>query len=99
MSYVDGFILCVPTKNLNDYQKMAEKAGKIWTNYGALEYKECVADDIEDKGFCTTFPKTIQPKKDETIIFSFIVYNSRKHRDEVNKKVMADPKLKEDCEK
>jgi len=99
MTYIDGFVLCVPNNKLKDYKKIARKAGKIWMKYGALQYKEAVADDVEDKGFCATFPQIAKPKKDETVIFSFIIYKSRKHRDLVNKKVMADSKLKEDCEK
>jgi uncharacterized protein YbaA (DUF1428 family) len=99
MTYVDGFVLCVPTKKLKDYKKVAQGAAKIWMKHGALQYKETVADDVGDTGFCTTFPQLAKPKKDETVVFSFIVYKSRAHRDAVNKKVMADPKLKEGCEK
>jgi uncharacterized protein YbaA (DUF1428 family) len=98
MTYVDGFVLAVPTKNLNAYRDMASKAGKIWTEYGALEYKECVGDDMEDKGYCATFPQTFKPDEGETIVFAFIVFKSREHSDEVNAKVMADPRLKESCD-
>jgi uncharacterized protein YbaA (DUF1428 family) len=97
MAYVDGYVLPVPTKNLDAYREMAEKAGKIWMEHGALEYKECVADDVEDKGFGATFPQTIGAKDDETVIFAYIVYNSREHRDAVNAKVMSDPRLNESC--
>ncbi|MBN8531491.1 MAG: DUF1428 domain-containing protein [Alphaproteobacteria bacterium] len=97
MSYVDGFVLAVPTGNLDAYKAMAEKAAKIWKEHGALEYKECFADDMEDKGFCLTFPAAFQAKPDETVVFAYIVYRSREHRDEVNAKVMADPRLSEDC--
>jgi uncharacterized protein YbaA (DUF1428 family) len=98
MTYVDGFIVIVPTKNIESYRKIAEVAGKIWMEYGALQFKECVAEDIEDKGYCSTFPQTIKPKEDETVLFSFIVFNSRQHRDEVNAKVMEDPRLKDSCD-
>ncbi len=96
MTYVDGFVLAVPEKNLDAYREMASQAGKIWMEYGALEYKECVGDDMEDKIFCANFIQTVKPKKDEVVVFAFIVFKSREHRDEVNAKVMADPRLK-DC--
>jgi uncharacterized protein YbaA (DUF1428 family) len=98
MSYVDGFVLVVPENKLEDYRKLAEDAGKIWKKHGAFDYKECLADDMDDKGFCATFPQTFKPKEGEVIIFSFIVYQSREHRDEVNAKVMSDPDLKCDPE-
>ncbi len=90
--YVDGFIVPVPAKNLEAYRKMARKAGKIWKEYGALEYTECVADDV-DPGKLTSFPRSVKLKADEVVVFSWITYNSRKHRDAVNKKVMSDPRL------
>lgn len=99
MTYVDGFVLMVPTKNLDAYRDMAEKAGKIWKEHGALEYKECIGDDMEYKGMGATFQDTIKSKPDETIVFSYIVYKSREHRDEVNKKVMEDPRIEESCKK
>lgn len=90
--YVDGFLLSVPKKNLRAYKRMAVLASKIWRKHGALEYMECVGDDMDVK-FGVPFPKIVKPKKGETVFFSFIVYKSRAHRDAVNKKVMADPKL------
>jgi uncharacterized protein YbaA (DUF1428 family) len=90
--YVDGFVLSVPKKNLPAYKKMAAKAGKIWMEYGALEYVECVGDDLHiPKVF--SFVDMAKPKAGETVCFSFIVFKSRAHRDAVNKKVMADPRL------
>jgi uncharacterized protein YbaA (DUF1428 family) len=92
--YVDGFLLAVPKKNVDVYKKLARKAGKVWMEYGALDYKECMADDVKP-GKTTSFPQSVKLKKDELVFFSYIVYKSRKHRDAVNKKVMADPRLKE----
>lgn len=91
MAYVDGFLLSVPEKHLKTYQKIASKAGKVWKKYGALEYKECVADDVTPKGVTFTFPKAAKAKPGEVVIFSYIVFKSRAHRDSVNKKVFADP--------
>ena|SRR3989338_5986028 len=93
MTYVDGFVIAIPTKNLATYKKMATLGKKIWLKYGALDYKECIADDMKPKGVTLTFPKLIKTKPNETVVFSFIVYKSRKHRDAVNKKVMADPAM------
>ena len=90
--YVDGFVLPVPKKNLDAYRRMARKAGKVWMEYGALQYMECVADDVKP-GKITSFPQSVKLKDDETVVFSWIVYKSRKHRDSVNAKVMADPRL------
>jgi uncharacterized protein YbaA (DUF1428 family) len=92
MHYVDGFILAVPKKNLPIYRRMSKKAGKIWREHGALEYRECVADDVK-VGKVTSFPRAVKRKPSETVIFSWIVYKSRAHRDAVNAKVMADPRL------
>lgn len=92
--YVDGFLLAVPKKNLDAYKKMARKAGKVWKEYGALDYVECIADDVQP-GKVTSFPQAVQLKKNEVVFFSYIVYRSRKHRDTVNKKVMADPRIAE----
>ncbi len=92
MSYVDGFVIPVPKKKLAVYKKMAAKAGKVWMDHGALQYFECVADDVK-KGKLTSFPRSVHLKATETVIFSFIVYKSRKQRDQVNAKVMADPRL------
>ena len=93
MSYVDGFVLPVPKKNLDAYRKLARKAGKIWKEYGAIEYIECVADDVLP-GKTTSFPQSVKLKPDEVVVFSWIVYKSRAHRDKANKLVMADPRLK-----
>ena len=92
MAYVDGFVLPVPTRKLAQYRKMAAKAGKIWMEYGALEFKECVGDDLHPKGVLP-FTRLARVKKGETVVFSFIVYKSRAHRDAVNKKVMKDPRM------
>ena len=91
MKYVDGYVLALPKKNLEVYQKMAEDAGKVWKKYGALEYFECVGDDMKPEFAGITFPATVKAKPSETIIFAFIIFNSREHRDEVNAKVMKDP--------
>ena len=92
MSYVDGFVLPVPEKNLADYKRMARKAGKIWREHGALEYIECVADDVQP-GKVTSFPQAVKLKPGEVVVFSWIVYKSRRDRDRINKRVMSDPRL------
>jgi uncharacterized protein YbaA (DUF1428 family) len=92
--YVDGFVVPVPTANLEAYRRIAEQAGKIWMDHGALQYCECVADDVKP-GKVTSFPQSVQLKSDETVVFSWIVYNSREHRDSVNDKVMKDPRMKD----
>lgn len=92
MSYVDGFIVPVPKKNLDAYRTMSEKAGKVWREHGALEYKECIADDVK-VGKLTSFPRSVKVKATETVIFAYIVYKSRVHRDRVLAKVMKDPRL------
>jgi uncharacterized protein YbaA (DUF1428 family) len=95
MAYADGFLIPVPTKNLAAYRKLSEAAGKVWMEHGALDYKECAGDDInvEGMGTTTSFPKTLATKRGETVVFSWILYKNRAHRDSVNKKVMADPRL------
>jgi uncharacterized protein YbaA (DUF1428 family) len=93
MRYVDGFVLPVPEKNLKLYRSIAQKAGKIWKEHGALEYVEAVGDDLDVK-FGVSFKKTIKLKRGELPLFSFIVYKSRADRDKVNAKVMNDPRLK-----
>ncbi len=90
--YIDGFVLPVPKRNVAAYRKMARTAGKVWREHGALEYLECVADDVKP-GKYTSFPQSVKLKKDEVVWFSWIVYRSRKHRDQVNAKVMKDPRL------
>lgn len=97
MSYVDGFVLAVPKANLEAYKEMARKAGDVWMEYGALAYVECVGDDVP-YGELTSFPRSVQAKEDETVVFSWIVYNSRQHRDDVNAKVMADPRTQPNFE-
>ena len=92
MRYVDGFVLPIPKKNMKTYEKMAALAGKIWMKHGALQYCECVGDDLNIK-FGLPFPKGIKAKKGETIVFAWIVYKSKAHRDKVNAKVMKDPEM------
>ena len=92
MAYVDGFLLPVPKRKVNAYLEMSRKAGKVWKAHGALEYRECVGDDLNIKN-TTGFPKVVKTKAGETVVFSWIVYKSRAHRDAVNKKVMSDPRL------
>ena len=90
--YVDGYVVPVPKKKLQDYRRMAQKAGKVWRDHGALEYMECVADDVKP-GKLTSFPQSVKLKPGETVIFAYIVYKSRTQRDRVNAKVMKDPRL------
>ena len=92
MTYVDGFILAVPEKNIEAYRKMSEDAGKIWMEYGALAYVETLADDVPE-GKVTDFYRAVKCEEGETVVFAWIVYKSREHRDDVNKKVMADKRL------
>jgi uncharacterized protein YbaA (DUF1428 family) len=92
MAYVDGFIIPVPTKNLKVYRRIAQKFGKVWRDHGALAFRECVADDVK-VGKWTSFPRSVKLKRGETVVFSWIVYKSRAHRDHVNAKVMKDPRL------
>jgi len=92
MNYVDGFVVPVPTRNLAAYRRMSTKAGKVWREHGALEYIECVADDVKP-GKHTSFPQSVKLKRGETVVFAYIVYKSRKHRDRVNAKVMKDPRI------
>ena len=92
MRYVDGFVVPVPEKNLKVYRGIAQKAGKIWKEHGALEYRECVGEDVKT-GEVTSFPRSVELKRGETVVFSWIVFKSRAHRDRVNAKVMNDPRL------
>jgi uncharacterized protein YbaA (DUF1428 family) len=92
MPYVDGYVLPVPTKNIPAYRKMAAKAGKIWREHGALEYRECVGDDMNVK-FGMPFPKLLKLKRGETAVFAWIVFKSKAHRDRVNAAVIKDPRL------
>ena len=90
--YVDGFVLPLPKRKLDAYRRMSRKAGKIWREHGALEYRECVAEDVA-MGKVTSFPRAVKRKPSETVMFSWIVFKSRAHRDRVNAKVMKDPRL------
>jgi uncharacterized protein YbaA (DUF1428 family) len=92
MAYVDGFIIPVPKKKLAAYRRMAKTAGRVWRSHGALEFRESVADDVK-VGKRTSFPRSVKLRRDETVIFSWIVYRSRAHRDRVNAKVMKDKRL------
>jgi uncharacterized protein YbaA (DUF1428 family) len=91
--YVDGFLLPISRKNLAAYKKISTAAGKVWLEHGALEYRECVGDDLNVK-FGRPFPKQVKLKPGETLVFSWIVYKSKAHRDRVNKKVMQDARIK-----
>ncbi|MES2906668.1 MAG: DUF1428 domain-containing protein [Pseudomonadota bacterium] len=93
MTYVDGFVLPVPKKNLAAYKKMATLASKVWRDHGALEYVEAIADDVKP-GKLTSFPQSVKLKKGEVVVFSYATYKSRAQRDRVMKKVMADPRMK-----
>jgi uncharacterized protein YbaA (DUF1428 family) len=97
MSYVDGFVLAVPKKNIPAYRRLAQKAGKIWREYGALDYKECVGDDLKVK-MGLPFTKLAKLKSGETAVFSWIVYRNKAQRDRVNAKIMKDPRLKDMCD-
>jgi uncharacterized protein YbaA (DUF1428 family) len=92
MPYVDGFLVPVPKKKVEAYKRLAKKAGKIWKEYGALEFRECVADDVK-KGKWTSFPRSVKLKPGETVFFSYIVYKSRADRDRINAKVMKDKRF------
>jgi uncharacterized protein YbaA (DUF1428 family) len=90
--YVDGFVVPVPKRNLAAYRRMSRKCGKVWIEHGALQYWETVADDVKP-GVVTSFPQAVKLEADETVVFSWIVYTSRKARDRVNAKVMKDPRV------
>lgn len=92
--YVDGFVVPVPLRNLDAYRRMAEQAGKIWMEHGALQYWECTGDDVKP-GKVTSFPQRVQLKDDEMVVSAWILYNSREHRDSVNAEVMEDPRMKD----
>jgi uncharacterized protein YbaA (DUF1428 family) len=94
MTYVDGFVVAVPKRNLDAYKALARTAGEVWKEHGALTYVECLADDVP-YGELTSFPRAVQAKEDEIVVFSWITYESRERRDAVNAKVMADPRLKD----
>jgi uncharacterized protein YbaA (DUF1428 family) len=94
--YVDGYLLPLPKKNLKAYARMARIGCRVWLDHGALEYRECVGEDLAPK-FGVPYPRTLRLKRGETVVFSWIVYKSRKHRDRVNQAVMADPRLASMC--
>lgn len=97
MPYVDGFVLAVPKDNLEAYKDMARRAGDVWMEYGALSYVECIADDVP-YGELTSFPRSVQAKDDEVVVFAWITYESRASRDEILEKVMKDPRMQPDME-
>jgi uncharacterized protein YbaA (DUF1428 family) len=97
MNYVDGFVIPIPTKNIAAYQRIAKQACKVWLDHGALDYRECVGEDLNIK-MGLPFPKLAKAKKGETVVFAYIVYKSRAHRDKVNAKVMKDPRLASMCD-
>lgn len=97
MPYVDGFVVPVPKKRVEDYRKIARKAGRIWREHGALEYVECVADDVKP-GKQTSFPQSVKLQKGETVVFAYIIYKSRAHRDRVNAKVFKDSRMAAMCD-
>ena len=92
MAYVDGFVVPVPKKKVQAYRRLAQKAGKIWREHGALDFKECIAEDVK-VGKLTSFPRSVKLKPSETVVFSWITYKSRAHRDRVNAKVMKDKRI------
>ncbi len=94
--YVDGYVLPVPKKNLTAYRRMAQKAAKVWRDHGALEVYECAGEDLNVK-WGIPFPKLMKPKSGETVVFSFIIFKSRRDRDRVNAKVLKDPRINEAC--
>lgn len=94
MSYIDGFVLPVPKKKIGAYRRLAKIASRVWRDHGALDYMECVADDVKP-GKLTSFPQSVKLKTGETVVFAWIVFKSRAHRDRVNARVMKDPRLAE----
>jgi uncharacterized protein YbaA (DUF1428 family) len=95
MTYVDGFVVAVPKQNLDAYKALARKFGEVWKEHGATAYVECIGDDVP-YGKLTSFPRAVQAKDDEIVVFSWIIYRSRAERDQISQKIMADPRLKED---
>lgn len=96
MAYVDGFVIPLPKKNVEAYRRMAARACKIWLEHGALEYRECLGEDLKHKSM-RSFAKLAGAKPTETVVFAWITYKSRAHRDRVNKKVMKDPRIADMC--
>lgn len=97
MKYIDGFVIPISKKNIAAYQRIAKKASKVWLEHGALDYRECVGDDLDVK-FGIPFPKLTKAKQGETVVLAYIVYKSRAHRDKVNAKVMKDPRINAMCD-
>jgi len=97
MKYVDGFVIPMPKKNMAAYQRIAKQARKVWLDHGALDYRECAGDDLNVK-MGVPFPKLAKAKKNETVVFAYIVYKSRAHRDKVNASVMKDPRMNAMCD-
>ena len=97
--YVDGFLLTVPKSKLAAYKKLAETGARLWKKHGALDYKECVGDDLAPKGVAFIFPKAAKAKPGEVVVFSYITFASRAHRDQVNAKVMQDPAMNDPKQK
>ncbi|WP_269930669.1 DUF1428 domain-containing protein [Aminobacter sp. HY435] len=97
MSYVDGFVLAVPKGKIEAYKEMARLGSEVWKDHGALAYVECLADDVP-YGELTSFPRAVQATEDETVVFAWVVYRSREERDEIMKKVMADPRMEGDMD-
>ena len=97
MGYVDGFVLPIPTENIPAYRKLARMAAKVWREHGALDYHECIGEDLQIPGMLP-FPKMTKAGENETVVFAWISYKSRRHRDQVNKKVMADPRMAKMCD-
>lgn len=93
MPYVDGYVIPIPQKNLKDYRRMAQRGAKIWREHGALDYKECVGEDLKQTKWSISFSRMMKLKPGETVVFAYIVFKSRAHRDRVNAKVMKDPRL------
>ena len=97
MSYVDGYVLPLPKKHIKAYQSIAKKAGRIWKEHGALDYKECIGENLKIKGL-VPFTKASNAKPSETVVFAYVLFKSRKHRDAVNAKVVKDPRLHKICD-
>lgn len=97
MSYVDGFVFAVPKANVEAYLAIARRAGEVWKEYGAIDYVECVGDDVP-YGELTSFPRAVQAREDEVVVFSWIIYESREARDAINEKVMADERIKREMD-
>lgn len=91
--YIDGFVLPTAKDKVGDYERLVQDTADIWLSHGALEYVEAVGEDMAENGFCLSFPQMVKPEEGETVVFAYIVYTSREHRDEVNARVMADPRL------